>query len=237
MDINKRIIILLLLIICNSCFGPSTKEKEEWLKLPPESRFSEKNMRRVWGHALRGNSAEMYYGSNIYDLAVAIKKKKSNEKIKEHLSKLNKDDLNYRNDNMGMTILMFSIWFHNFEAFKLLIQAGADPNLYNYVSDNNAMLEASSFAFLDDRYMKYLINNGGDVNSFSDKPNDLTPLMAVLSGHKALEHAKLLIEAGADPNFVHYFSRDTSKVSPWSGLTDSFLHKQMDVAYFFTYRT
>ena len=204
----KNYIILLLLIILSSCTPSSTEDK--WASEPLEIKHSEKREKEVWGHVLRGRDAKLFYGTPVYEIAEAISNKDI-EKVKELVSKLLKDQINYREDKFMGSLSEFAVSYRDFESLKILTEKGADPNLKK-INNNTAFLRSVriSSRYHDDRFMEYLINNGGDVNSIANKYE--TPLM-IASGGK-LSDVKTLVKAGADPYYRLYVKESGQIFSP-----------------------
>ena len=190
--------IILLLVILSSCTPSSTEDK--WVSEPLEIKHSEKREKEVWGHVLRGRDAKLFYGTPVYEIAEAISNKDI-EKVKELVDKLPKDQINYREDKFMGSLSEFAVRYRDFESLKVLTEKGADPNLKR-TNNNTAFLRSVriSSIYNDDRFMEYLINNGGDVNSIANKYE--TPLM-ISSGWK-LSDVKILVKAGADPYYRLY---------------------------------
>jgi len=183
-----------------------TSQKKKWAKEPYEIKYSKDREKAIWGHVLRGNDPALYYGTPLYEVANAIVKHDSAE-VRRLLKGIPLSVINIQDEKFLQPINLFAIGNENFDALKILTELGADPNLQ---SENgySAMLKAAAATQLydDNRYLKYLISNGGDVNAVSKAKNsmDRTPLIA--ASHYKFENVKLLIEAGADPHYAYSYN-------------------------------
>lgn len=111
--------------------------------------------------------------------------------IIEHIS--NNIDLNTRN-SMGGTALMIAAKRGHFETVKILLEAGANPNLKMYDSEVTALGTAAQEE--NNEIILELIKHGVNIN-FA-RPNGETALItAAFHGNKST--IKLLLENGANP--------------------------------------
>jgi len=117
-------------------------------------------------------------------------------KIIKQLIKEGKD-INEKNQ-FGKTPLMLAIEKHNIGLVKLLLIAGADPNIKDksgYTAFCKAVFSQGSEQNLD--LLKLLIIYKANVNAQTN--SGTTPLMISLINPK-IDVVNLLLEAGADPN-------------------------------------
>lgn len=100
------------------------------------------------------------------------------------------------------TPLHYAITRRQYEAFKLLVDSGANPNCQFYdIDEANAIFWMTSWARVGDcdyhEYIKYLVDRGADVNYMDT--TGWTPLLIALNCGKP-ETIELLIKAGAPVN-------------------------------------
>lgn len=155
-------------------------------------------------------NVRFFKDTEAYKLAQAVEKEDLN-KI-EKLVKENPELLNITNETSGSNVLDLSLTLENFEAFKKLLELGANPNFVNPYSKRSVLIEACKFYWkptsytIDLRYIELLLQYGADPNYTVEE--DLTdekgrsymatsPLME--ASRLDLAMVKLLIKAGADP--------------------------------------
>jgi hypothetical protein len=210
----RKYLILFLLFAC-ACTSKNEKEKEKWAKEPAEIKYSKEREKEVWGHVLYNTDPALFYGTPVYEAAVAISNKDS-EKLNEFFKDKDKSLVDFQEKGGLQPLNVFAIEHEDFNSLKVLTELGADPNIQSKRGVSAMLLAANVTQRYDDnRYLKYLIGNGGDVNAKTKalKQYDKTPLIA--AAHYKLENVKLLIEAGADPHYVYYGDK---------GYKDSALH-------------
>ncbi|MGQ7946483.1 ankyrin repeat domain-containing protein [Flavobacterium sp. WC2509] len=196
---SKYLGFLMLILTIVSCTSKSDKDK--WAKEAPAIKYSEAREKEVWGRILRANDPARYYGSPLYDLAEALSKNpEDNKEITKLIDAVPKESINYQEGKSGMTIGMFALWTDNPTVILKLLDRGLNPNLRGTDGDN---LIVESIQFIQnptkrEMILKYIIKKGGDVNFYSKRFQ--TPLM-IASMHGDLESVKILVKAGADPNF------------------------------------
>ncbi len=102
----------------------------------------------------------------------------------------------------GATPLIYAMSGISLKGFRRLLELGADPNLQ---MDNGDSVMTLSVLRRDPEALKLALAFGGNPNlrrSFKRGPSwvsGYTPLLATV-GHNRLEHARILIKAGADVN-------------------------------------
>lgn len=115
----------------------------------------------------------------------------------------------------GFTYLMYAIYIQQYDAARLLLENGADPNLLSYVNHpikgnnpdfikrNKYVDELAPLAFVcghpdwDIKYMKLLIGYGADVNM----PNPLSPIHElIVGGASDMDRIKYLMKHDLDLN-------------------------------------
>jgi hypothetical protein len=116
-----------------------------------------------------------------------------------------------KRDGEGYTPLWWASHRGNTEKVKLLLEAGADPNIKGYGRENSTPLYTAA-NLGHPEIVKMLIEAGADVN-FQIPWNKKTPLLVAIgtcdspsvpsyTKQKGLKIVKLLVDAGADLNMV-----------------------------------
>ena len=101
---------------------------------------------------------------------------------------------NQLNNGKGETLLLRAIFFGDSDIVRMLIDAGANPNVINNISRETPLYVA---AYIEDLpIMELLINGGADVNQLAGQ-NVQTPLHMATDMGK-VGSVKLLLENGAD---------------------------------------
>jgi len=146
----------------------------------------------VTGFFMNSYAPEKFFESRELDAAKAIRDGR-NEQLPNLLQGL---DLN-RPGQKEMTLLWFAIQEKNFEAIKMIVRAGANPEDHIVQGVGTAV----SFALQnkDLRYLSALLDGGLPANHTVE---DNTPLIQRAAGAEGatLDHVKLLVERGADLN-------------------------------------
>jgi ankyrin repeat protein len=93
----------------------------------------------------------------------------------------------------GSTPLMYAALYGDAETVRMVLDAGADPNV-----QNDAGATALMWAVDDLEKTTLLLKRGADVNALSE--DGRTPLLIATGYHGAGEVVKLLLEHGADPS-------------------------------------
>ena len=138
------------------------------------------------------------------------------DKIKEEVSK-DKSLLSFREPRLGQPILMLAVANKNFISVKTLLELGADPDMQDTWEGTSALMIAADIGgggFIhpdaDPRFLKILIAHGADVNEAQKGPrvhgNQIrkTPLEVACSAGN-LDYVKILIDAGANVNYVNEY--------------------------------
>jgi len=120
-------------------------------------------------------------------------------------------------DQANMPMVAWPIINQNFDGLRLLLDNGANPNarkvepLRKYGKQrNNAMVFAAGLP--DQRYLKLLLDRGGDPNTMSSNNEQLTYVATL---HHVWPNVQLLIERGADINQPLYSRDDYDAVLSW----------------------
>ncbi|MEX0968256.1 MAG: ankyrin repeat domain-containing protein [Bacteroidia bacterium] len=148
---------------------------------------------------LRGWDVRLFKNTPVWETAKAIENGDT-LRIRELLKGKPYELLNYQEKKFGQSLLQWAVYAGHLPGVRVLAELGADPNLKSNDS-TNAIIQAAN-RYETSAYLEILIKHGGDVNSVAniDAAQHLrTPLMAAA---KSLNNVKLLIEAGANANYV-----------------------------------
>lgn len=227
---NKKYIsiVLIISIIIIAYLYTSKIQKDNWAKEAPETKYSESREKEVWGGVLRGNDAGLYYGTPLYDLAEAMSGFvyfRSQEKTEKLIDKIPGKYINYQEKKYGMTIGQFALIRNNMFVIRKLLDRGLNPNLMDK-SGNALIIDINSIYTRMPQSLetlKYMIKKSANVNLYSERAQIHTPLIMAVNSN--FENVKVLIEAGANPNFI-----DESAASPFeTPLSASLLNRNMEI--------
>jgi ankyrin repeat protein len=149
-----------------------------------------------------GNDVRLFKNTPVWEVAQAIHRMDTIE-VKQLLNGDLRKYINFRENKFGFSLLYWSVYNSYYPAVKVLAELGADPNLKSYDSTSAFIQSANHHENTD--YLKILLKYGGNVNAVADidAPEHLrTPLIAAA---KSLDNVKLLIKAGANPNYVYHY--------------------------------
>jgi len=228
----KNIIIILLLVIVG-CRTETTKKK--WVKEPIKFKYSKEREKQVWGKILRGAAPELFYGTQLYNVANSIKNKNNNQ-LKENIVKLSQEELNYQEEKFKTTLGHLALINQNLEAIKILVEAGLNPNI---ISNNGSSIITNINSSYNSRLpqsletLKYLISKGANVNLVNSKPNTLDRTPLIVAAGSNLENTKVLIKAGANPNFVYKSSPNDQY--PESALISALQTKRIEIVNYLVF--
>ncbi|MBX3164847.1 MAG: ankyrin repeat domain-containing protein [Bacteroidetes bacterium] len=187
---------------------------------------------------LLGNDYRLFQGTILWDLAKAIDDNNIKAAEKFIASGV---DINYREPRFGQTILFLTIRNRQLKATKFLLEHGANVNVHETYSDETPLILASDMTDVPIAcdFIKILLNYGANPNTIQvdssqrieypkSKPINSTALIAACSDVFAIKEplpkVKLLVEAGADINYV-----GNHNVSP---LREALYCKNYDVALY-----
>lgn len=222
-------LVLIISIIIIVYLYTSKIQKDNWVNEVSEVKYSEKKEKEVWGSVLRANDPELYYGTPLYDLAKALSgilNFKNNEDMEKLIDEIPEEYINFQEDKYGMTIGQFALRTNNMFAIRKLLDRGLNPNLIDK-SGNSIVIDInnSAYSHLQESLetLKYLIKRGANVNLYSEKGQLHTPLIAAVNSN--FENVKVLVEAGADVNFIDKFYKGPFR----SPLSAALLNRNMEI--------
>jgi hypothetical protein len=155
-------------------------------------------------------SVKYFKDTEAYELAQAVEKNDTLE-IKSIVSK-NRKLLEVANPTTGSNVLDLAVILENYEAFKILIVSGANPNFINSLTGRSVLIDACKFYWkpdpytIDLRYIDLLLQKGANPNYALEK--DFTNEKGIYQRATSAIHeaskldlgiVKLLIKYGADP--------------------------------------
>ncbi len=149
----------------------------------------------------------MFQNTPVWELAKAVQDKNVNE-IRRLVGE-EKLPINYQDERFGNTLLMVAVTNDNYEAVKVLLELGSNPNLHDKYTGSTAVIDAAHLTVDDTRILKLLLQYEGDPNSKENAPFSDNPVMSKFrtfalleAATHSLEKVKLLLEAGADVNQI-----------------------------------
>jgi ankyrin repeat protein len=162
---------------------------------------------------LNGFDYRLFEGTPAWKLAKAVEDENV-DVIKSEISK-NKSSLHFRDPKFGQTLLQMAVQTQKFKSVETLADLGADPNLQDKYDGSSALMEAAKVydelkGGPDPRYLKLLLKHGGDPNAEektirrNGNYTRNTPLINACN-NRALEYVKILVNAGANVNYLNDF--------------------------------
>ena len=128
----------------------SKVQKDNWVKDPPEIKYSEAREKEVWWRILRGDDAGLYYGTPLYDLAKAMSGLidfRNQDKIARLINKIPQEYVNYQEGKFGWTIGHFALRAGELKAIRLLLEKGLNPNLMSKSGDA-IIIDINAFSYI-----------------------------------------------------------------------------------------
>ena len=98
----------------------------------------------------------------------------------------------------GATLLHMAAIMNNYKLAQALISGGANPNAKNHLGQTPVFLAAN---WSSNEILSLLLNNGGDPNVNVDEGSKYNTALMIAVVNKNIEGVKLLIKAGADPEY------------------------------------
>lgn len=141
--------------------------------------------------------------------------------LKEYIAKNPSANLNEFTEE-ELSPVYTAISYENSEALKILLEAGADPNLKDTYGDESLTTSPLFYAIYCENTdaIKVLVENGGKVNISTS--GGYTPLM--MATYNNLEDITILEEAGADTNAVDSYGWNLLHYAAYSGNTEMYDH-------------
>jgi hypothetical protein len=155
-------------------------------------------------------SVKYFEDTEAYELAKAVEKNDTLE-IKR-IASSNIRILKITNPTSGSNVLDLAVILENFEAFKTLIDLGANPNFINPLTGRSVLIDACKFYWkpepytIDLRYIHLLLQKGANPNYALER--DFTNEKGIYQRATSAIHeaskldlgmVKLLIKYGGDP--------------------------------------
>lgn len=198
---NNFKILILVFFLLTGCQSKKNESQNKSERVKQEEAL----VNKVSTRSLSGRNPLVFSGSPVYKVAKLIHENKNSILLVE-LNKLSISDLNYQDTNYKLTLGHFALLNRNMRAAELLLEKGINPNLI--AKGGSSMVSYINSADLNDEpksveILKKIIDKGGNVNLlFSGKSGMYrSPLITASSSN--LEKTKILISAGANPNFVY----------------------------------
>lgn len=169
-NINKYLLVTLLLTIWSCSSSPQDKK-------------------------LLGVDVRLFEDTPAWKLAVAISKDDT-AKIRKLIVK-DPTLLHAQEPTYGQSVLQWAISRGCYDATRVLLDLGADPNFPAY-DGITPFIEACAIDYDEVGFFQLLLAYGGNVNTIANIKNTLhcTPLIAAAG--TSLDRVKILVDAGAD---------------------------------------
>ena len=199
----KAILLLLLCSSCSEIFGPPDpykiyKYKEQEIDNP-----------------ILGAHIELFKNTKAWELAKAVYEQDTNKilRIASHDTSL----LSVTDSGRNMNLLDWAVYNYRYFSSQSLLKAGADPNFS--LKKNTPFIEAAGLKY-SSVFLVLLLKYGGNVKVPANA--NRTPLE--VASRTGLENVKILIDAGADVNYV-----DTIK---GTALMSACFSNNLDIVYY-----
>jgi ankyrin repeat protein len=161
-----------------------------------------------------GRDIRLFRNTPVWELAKAVNK----EDVKKinHLIRNKSVPIDFQEPRFGRTLLIWATHVGREKSVEALLKLGADPNLPDHYRGDNAVMIASDFNYYsDDRcrttLLKLILEYGGGPNFATFIRRDKTGWRAggetplTIASTACLEKVKLLVDAGADINYVNEY--------------------------------
>ncbi|MFN3194596.1 MAG: ankyrin repeat domain-containing protein [Chlorobiota bacterium] len=168
--------------------------------------------------SIYANDVRLFQKTDAWELAKAVVDE--NIGLIERILEQDTIDINFQEQKYGQTLLMFSIELDKFSSFLKLIEFNADVNIHNTYDSSSAIhLSCKYNPIYEDntKYLKILIDRGANVNDQSNAKQYNTPLIIASrimnKHHKSIPLVKLLVQYGADVNYINSYNYSALKAS------------------------
>lgn len=157
-----------------------------------------------------GRDYRLFHETPAEELSKAVESEDLNEI--EEIINAQPELLDYQEPKYGNTLLILTIMNQNYKSFRFLIEKGTDLNIHNTYDGTSAIIESVRLRNYDSKYLKELIQKGGNVNDIEvgeRKPGNSTrktPLIAAVGSGK-IEFTEILVKSGAEINFYNEFGQ------------------------------
>ena len=159
---------------------------------------------------------------------------RNDKKIEKLINELPKEFINLQEGKFGKTIGHFALTTNNMLTLRKLLERGLDPNIMDKSGDAIIIdINTAYYSRLPEclETLKHMIKKGANVNLYSNRAFS-TPLIEA-SKYGRILNVRLLIEAGANPNFIDKSSDFGPYRSPFrSALSAALSCKQIEVVNF-----
>jgi ankyrin repeat protein len=141
---------------------------------------------------------ELFENSPVWTLAKSVKRENV-DAIKSFCHE-NPRLIDYREKKLGFSLLHWAVYNSHLISVQALLEAGADPNVPS--NDSMSAFIEGAGKFETSEYLKLLLKFGGNVNAKSKSPSPVSKTALIAACHCRLESVRILVEAGADINYI-----------------------------------
>ncbi len=199
---NLIILLTIPLLSCNQPDNSGNKTDQNlWTKTAPRT-IGQKEAQREWDIIITVDSIMLAINKPDKDgLTPLMFEAKLRtcypDKIRELISKGAKVNVQ---DNKGFSSLMWAVIYDNIECIKVLLQHGADINIYTTSNWLSSPIRTAIFD-KDPQILNILLNSGQDINHVG--PDGLTPLN-VAEEYGKIEYSELFIKHEIKPDNKYF---------------------------------
>ena len=171
---------------------------------------------------LLGHNIELFKYTQAWPLAQAVAHNNTGQIARLLTAEPGLVDV--REIKFGQTLLMWAVYTNHYQSAKALLVHGANPNLRDTSTGVTALIVAADNYDTSD-YIRLLLEYKADPNlaATDSLEANATPLIA--AAYNRLESVKLLVDAGANANYVAPFYK--------SALHAALLSSKVDIVRYF----